>query len=97
MEILLQQSKGASALALLDTNAESTSTSLPTLSTQLRLTSLAKIASNTDDTKEKGEDIEGMGVRERMEKALFLTPWEKKNWIGLAYVRTVKDGGKNSA
>jgi hypothetical protein len=47
-----------------------------TLSTQLRLASLSKIAMGSGDPADNARKIQ---------EAAYLVPWEAKNWLGLAY------------
>jgi hypothetical protein len=77
-ELLLQQSKPSTLLEILKIDGDN----LPTLSAQLRLTSLARmeIASEEPDV-----------WRKDMQKAVTLAPWEAKNWLGLAYTRLGAD------
>lgn len=76
-EVLLQQSKPSTLLEILKAD----STNIPILSSQLRLTSLAKIENREEDSETSMRD---------MQKAVALTPWDEKNWLGLAYAQSQK-------
>jgi hypothetical protein len=76
-ELLLQQSNPSALLEMLKVD----SVNLPTLSAQLRLSSLARMEIPSE------EDI----WRKDMQKAVTLAPWEAKNWLGLAYTRLRTD------
>ncbi|PVG02399.1 TPR-like protein [Serendipita vermifera] len=81
VEILLQQSNPSAALGSLQND----STDMSTLSAQLRDSSLAKIAIATS----KGEGTVELEREKRMiEQAIFLAPWEKKNWLALAHAES---------
>jgi hypothetical protein len=77
-ELLLQQSKPSDLLEILKVDSDN----LPTLSAQLRLTSLARMEIPLEEP-----DI----WRKDMQKAVTLAPWEHKNWLGLAYMRLGAD------
>lgn len=77
-ELLLQQSKPSALLEMLKVDSDN----LPTLSAQLRLTSLARMEIPSEEP-----DI----WKKDMQKAVTLAPWEAKNWLGLAYTRLGKN------
>jgi hypothetical protein len=58
------------------------SANLPTLSAQLRLSSLARMEIPSEEPEIWRKD---------MQKAVTLAPWEAKNWLGLAYARLRTD------
>ncbi len=73
--LLLQNSDPVAALDALGTD----SVDVQTLSTQLRLRSLARIAGGSEDI------ADSIPV---MQEAVHLAPWEDKSWLGLAYAAT---------
>jgi len=73
--LLLQQSDPPAALESLGAD----SGDLPTLSTQLKLRSLAQLAKDPGNAGDSAL---------KMQEAIFLVPWDAENWLGLAYVET---------
>jgi Tetratricopeptide repeat len=74
-DLLLQQSQASSAAESLGLY----SVDVPTLSTQLRLAALSKLAMDSTSPAESAIKIQ---------EAVNLVPWEAKNWLGLAYAET---------
>lgn len=74
-ETLLRQSNYPAALQSLRADSES----LSTLAAQLRLLAMARIEAEAEDSEKSG------GL---MQQATHLTPWDSKNWAGLAYIRS---------
>jgi superkiller protein 3 len=80
VEILLQQSDPSAALD----NLRNDSADMSILSAQLRFSSLAKIAMGSNEKNALDIDQE----KRTIEQAIFLAPWDKKNWTALAYAES---------
>jgi hypothetical protein len=74
-EILLQQSEPSPSAESLGIN----SVDVPTLSTQLRVAALSKLTGGLASVAESTS---------KLQEAVYLVPWEAKNWLGLAYAGT---------
>lgn len=73
--LLLQNSDSSAALDVLGVD----NSDMQAVSAWPRMSSLAKLAAGSK---------ENVGSILKMQEAVYLVPWDDKNWLGLAYAET---------